>query len=173
MNMSKQYRVFDYYFHQGKRLVKTVQKEKVIDADDDMEVKYAGYVCVPKKDLLSVSLPKDHNWQNHLALEPWFRTLCSHWVGMAKVFCAGMRVAYCSIRDPSLDSTLVSIFFNAKSTSDLSHWGVDLHEFGRPWASIYVWESAHQFLRWTWWTCCLASGVWDSRLQAQACTFLI
>lgn len=59
----------------GKRLVKTVQKEKVIDADDDMEVKYAGYVCVPKKDLLSVSLPEDHNWQNHPALEWTFMNL--------------------------------------------------------------------------------------------------
>ena len=34
-----------------------------------VQVEYGEYLSVPKKDLLSVSLPERHNWQDHVALE--------------------------------------------------------------------------------------------------------
>ena len=37
--------------------------------NDDLQVEYDRYLSVPKKDLLSVSLPERHNWQDHVALE--------------------------------------------------------------------------------------------------------
>ncbi|CAL1158656.1 unnamed protein product [Cladocopium goreaui] len=36
---------------------------------DDLQVEYDRYLSVPKKDLLSVSLPERHNWQDHVALK--------------------------------------------------------------------------------------------------------
>ena len=56
---------------------KAVEDKEAILYEDQMDVNYAGYICVPKKDLLSVTLSEDHDWKNHAALEPRLVSQCS------------------------------------------------------------------------------------------------
>ena len=98
-------------FYQGKGHKTTRDMEDTI-CKDDLQVEYDHYLSVPKKDLLSVSLPERHNWQDHVALES-----CLH---SREVWCFWILQA--SLAGPRIDCWSAEGSFGMKVSDTYDAW---------------------------------------------------